>query len=212
MRLSHVLFFIVAFFAVRAAYRALSPQDLSPTNGMAALPPPSLSEFPGVGKVPNQATCPPHKWGRQNFVFTAAASYAVTARVASIARYRLDPESSLAPYDFTLAWGEMDDIPLLESMSISQSGRWFMSQMPRNSKVTLATLVQNIANTHLIPMNEEIWDKLAAVDKYDLVRMRGYLVNIIGPDGWHWGTSMSRNDRGGGSCEVFWVEAVEVLP
>ena len=40
--------------------------------------------------------------------------------------------------------------------------------------------------------------------------MKGYLVKITKADGWHWISSLKRDDTGGGSCELFWVEEVSV--
>ena len=43
----------------------------------------------------------------------------------------------------------------------------------------------------------------------EFVAMRGYLVNVGGPDGFYWNTSLRRDDTGNGACEVFYVESVE---
>jgi hypothetical protein len=39
--------------------------------------------------------------------------------------------------------------------------------------------------------------------------LEGYLVNITGANGWHWNSSMSRDDTGGGSCEVLYLTRVK---
>jgi hypothetical protein len=44
----------------------------------------------------------------------------------------------------------------------------------------------------------------------DVVRLRGYLVRVTAEDGWSWLSSTSRSDTGDGSCEVMWIEGVEV--
>ena len=41
------------------------------------------------------------------------------------------------------------------------------------------------------------------------VSMRGFLVNVGGPDGFYWNTSLRRDDTGNGACEVFYVESIE---
>jgi hypothetical protein len=40
--------------------------------------------------------------------------------------------------------------------------------------------------------------------------MKGYLVKISKADGWHWISSLKRDDTAGGSCELFWVEEVSI--
>jgi hypothetical protein len=43
----------------------------------------------------------------------------------------------------------------------------------------------------------------------EFVAMRGYLVNVTGPNGFSWNTSLRRDDTGNGACELFYVEAIE---
>ena len=38
----------------------------------------------------------------------------------------------------------------------------------------------------------------------------GYLVDVAGPGGFAWNTSLTRNDTGDGACEIVWVETLEV--
>jgi hypothetical protein len=41
--------------------------------------------------------------------------------------------------------------------------------------------------------------------------MKGYLVEITTTEGWRWKSSLKRDDTGGGSCELFWVEQLEIF-
>jgi hypothetical protein len=50
--------------------------------------------------------------------------------------------------------------------------------------------------------------QLLAVRRHVLVTLEGYLVEITRPDGYHWRSSLSRDDTGGGACEVMWVTSV----
>jgi hypothetical protein len=43
------------------------------------------------------------------------------------------------------------------------------------------------------------------------VRLSGYLVEVLGDDGWRWVSSLTREDTGTGACEVIWVEQIELL-
>ena len=43
-----------------------------------------------------------------------------------------------------------------------------------------------------------------------IVTISGYLVDISGPDGFVWNTSMTRSDKGNGACEIVYVEALDV--
>ena len=63
-------------------------------------------------------------------------------------------------------------------------------------------------NMHLIPADPGVESDLDAVREGELVRLSGYLVDARGPQGFTWNTSLSRDDTGGGSCELFYVERV----
>jgi len=43
-----------------------------------------------------------------------------------------------------------------------------------------------------------------------LVALDGYLVDANRADGWHWRTSLTRDDTGDGACELFYVTSVDV--
>jgi hypothetical protein len=38
----------------------------------------------------------------------------------------------------------------------------------------------------------------------------GYLVDVRGPGGFLWNTSLTRTDTGEGACEIVWVDTLEV--
>jgi hypothetical protein len=62
----------------------------------------------------------------------------------------------------------------------------------------------------LIPANDDVRRTLAKVEKGSVVRLAGSLVNVEHPDGWRWRSSTSRDDTGGGSCELLWVTEASV--
>jgi len=54
--------------------------------------------------------------------------------------------------------------------------------------------------------------KLLSVRRHELVAMSGYLVAVSGPGSYQWRSSLSRDDTGGGACEVMWITALESTP
>jgi hypothetical protein len=62
---------------------------------------------------------------------------------------------------------------------------------------------------HMIPANDDIERRLKSVRAGNLVRIRGYLVEVTGKDGFRWKSSLSRSDTGAGACELVWVESLD---
>ncbi|NOX66794.1 MAG: hypothetical protein GXO85_13635 [Chlorobi bacterium] len=62
------------------------------------------------------------------------------------------------------------------------------------------------ANMHIIPANEQVEDELDDILVGEIILFKDYLVKIITDDSFRWQSSLTRNDTGGGACEVVWVE------
>ena len=152
-------------------------------------------------------------WQVGEYEVTPLASYEVTARILSKKPYQQQDgrEGELSPIDLALGWGPMADAAVLTSMNISQKDRWYFVRW-RNAPISKTEVIQNSANTHMIAANPEIAGQLLALEPDQVVRFRGYLVQATAEDGWSWKSSTTRSDTGDGSCELFWVEAIEVVP
>ncbi|MCW8932716.1 MAG: hypothetical protein OQL19_21075 [Gammaproteobacteria bacterium] len=138
------------------------------------------------------------------------ASFEIEAKVLAKKNYSSDPESIASPVDLALGWGRMSDESILEKISISQRKRfyyWRVDEFP----IPRSEIERHSANMHLIPANESIERKIEEVEPGALVRFNGYLVNLERDNGWHWNTSLTRNDTGGGACELVWVEEFDVI-
>lgn len=48
-------------------------------------------------------------------------------------------------------------------------------------------------------------DALDAIRKGDNVRIDGWLIKASATDGWRWRSSTTRDDTGGGACEVIYA-------
>jgi hypothetical protein len=59
---------------------------------------------------------------------------------------------------------------------------------------------------HMIPANRTIAKRLKSVREGNIVEARGYLVNVEADDGWHWRSSLTRQDTGDGACELIWLQ------
>ncbi|HEX7004901.1 MAG TPA: hypothetical protein VF168_12020 [Trueperaceae bacterium] len=165
---------------------------------------------PEISVVPDQSPAAGvSSWRVGEYRVDPLAQYDVTARVLSTHGYSAKREAEVSPIDFALGWGPMADRGLLESLNVSQRNRWYFVRW-RNAPVRAEEVIANSANTHLLPANPQVAAQLQAVQPGDIVRLRGYLVEVSANDGWTWTSSTKRTDTGDGSCEVLWVESVEV--
>jgi len=142
-------------------------------------------------------------------IITPLADFTVKARVLSRQSYSWDNESQLSPVDLALGWGDMARDDIMDKISVSQSGRWYHWRCD-TLPITRKDIETQSCNMHIIPANDKIEDKLSDIRLGHLVELKGMLVEATGKDGWEWRSSLSRSDRGNGSCEVFYVEQIKI--
>ena len=133
------------------------------------------------------------------------AGFSLEARVLSREDYSLGRESDLSPTDLALGWGRMRDDAVLDRLDIDQSNRWYHYRWRGTPPIPVAEIVRSSANMHMIPANASVAKALGNVEEGDRVRIDGWLVQAEAKDGWHWRSSLSREDSGGGACEVVYV-------
>lgn len=144
-------------------------------------------------------------WRFREHRLASLASFEVRARILARERYRWDGGAKLSPIDFALGWGPMSDSAVLDHIRITQSDRWYhwtVSKPP----IPLSQISAHSANMHLIPANARVKKALLGFREGQVIHLRGHLVQVEGPSGFHWTSSLSRLDTGGGSCELVWVE------
>ncbi len=149
-------------------------------------------------------------WTAGEFTIEALAEYKIKARVLSRNNFSFGKESELSPFDLALGWGPMSDQSVIDRIDITQRNRWYHWQadiLP----IPKREISLNSANVHIVPKNDIVENEFDEVYKGSLIEMKGYLVKIIASGGWHWKSSLSRDDTGGGACELFWVEELNVL-
>jgi hypothetical protein len=148
-------------------------------------------------------------WRVGEFKIEELAEYDIKARVLSRNNFSTGKESELSPLDLVLGWGLMSDQSIIDKINISQSNRWYhwnADVLP----IPGTEIRLHSANVHIVPKDELIEEKFDEVYRGSLVDMKGYLVKISKVDGWRWVSSLKRDDTGGGSCELFWVEDLRI--
>ncbi len=138
------------------------------------------------------------------------ATFEITARVLGKERYWFDRGAEIAPYDLALGWGRMSDSAVLDQISISQSWRWYRWRV-RTPPIPMGEIATSSANMHMVPSDDLVRRSLNRVRKGDVVRIVGKLVEVAGPEGFRWKSSLTRGDTGDGACELVWVEDLEIL-
>lgn len=144
---------------------------------------------------------------RGDVMLRTRAHFALTARVLSREDYRMDGGASLAPIDLALGWGRMSDSDVLKDITISQENRfyhWHVEHFP----IPRREIETSSANMHMIPADDAVRHELERVRTGEVIHLEGFLVDASRPDGWHWRTSMTREDTGNGACELVYVESV----
>jgi len=162
-----------------------------------------------AARDPIQNTAPlPHSFTHGDYTVSPLATYHVTAVVLSRSRYRNDPSADIAPLDLALGWGPMSIAGVINELKISQSGRWYEYSWSGDPPLELNGIIQHSANTHCLPATPEIRDRLLSVKRHELVTLDGYLVEVTKTDGYHWRSSLTREDTAGGSCEIMWITGI----
>ena len=147
---------------------------------------------------------------RGDITLTTRARFTLTARVLSREDYHWDALASLIPTDLALGWGRMSDSAVLAQLKISQSYRYFQTRF-KNPPIPVREMEVSSANMHLIPANASVRRAIKRVRAGQVIHLQGFLVDVRRGDDWYVSTSMTRNDTGGGACEVVYVESLEPI-
>jgi hypothetical protein len=142
---------------------------------------------------------------------TPLAGFSLQARVLARENYRLDAGAEFSPVDLALGWGPMAEPGMAEKLNISQSGRFYRYSwggdgppIPQND------IVSNSANMHMVPANNAVAESLNNISENDVIELNGWLIRIEKNDGWHWQSSLTRDDSGDGACELVYVCSIKV--
>jgi hypothetical protein len=162
-----------------------------------------------VSKSPQQINVRDlHSLSLDEYELTPRAEFEIRARVLSRKDYTWGTESNLSPVDLVLGWGVMSDQAVIDRIEISQSSRWYHTRYELPAPVSDKDIIQNSSNMHMVPARKHIRKKLENVRVGDIVLLRGKLIDVDHPSGWHWRTSLRRDDTGAGACEIVYVEEI----
>jgi hypothetical protein len=174
-----------------------------------------VSRPPGVlvADEPRQQDLdPPPRFSDRGYTFAKRARFDITARVLRREIYRVDGGAALAPVDVAVGWGPVSDSRIVDRLEFSQMGRFFYWK-PRDFAtfpLDMNTLSTHAAQIHLIPATKDLDARVRRLRPGQIATIGGYLVDVAGPGGFTWNTSLTRTDTGNGACEIVWVESLDV--
>jgi hypothetical protein len=142
---------------------------------------------------------------KPGFRFEPVAYFELEARVLSRRLYRYDAAAAISPVDLALGWGRMSDTAVIRKLNIRQSDRFYFYSWSQDPPIPTGEIVASSANMHLIPGSASIEGRLKRLKPGNIVRIKGFLVNVRGTQGFTWNTSTLRYDTGNGACEIVWV-------
>jgi hypothetical protein len=135
------------------------------------------------------------------------AVFSLDARVLGVKFYTDDFSASISPCDLALGWGPMSDTAVLDKLDITQGNRFYRWRYWGKAPIPEADIVTHSANMHIIPADASILRKLKSLRKGSLIRLSGNLVVATHPESDKpWRSSLTRDDRGEGACEIIYVK------
>lgn len=147
----------------------------------------------------------------KDYNITPLADFELQAKILAKENYHLGQESKLSPVDLALGWGQMSDQSVVDKIQVSQSGRWYRWSV-EDFPIPRRAIETQSANMHMIPSEGVIADKLERVKQGQIIALKGQLVRVDAEeDGWHWQSSLTREDTGGGACELIYLTHFEIV-
>lgn len=174
---------------------------------------PALTAYPAPVQVALQTPLPPIQVTAQ-VTAQPVARYTIVAHVMAVERYRWGELAEAVPADYALAWGPAAVAEVMTKISVRQSGRWYYWRVKDRDEmppISMSALNSNMANVHVLPADEQVAQALKQAKPGTSLRASGYLVNLKSASEGSMLSSLIRGDSGAGSCEIFYVEQVEVV-
>lgn len=153
--------------------------------------------------------------GNYNWEIRPLARFSAGGVVVGRERYHMGWASDLVPCDLALAWGELVASGAYRDLSWSQGNRWYFWRWSGRFAYDNTFIARHSANVHIIPSTSTLRQAVCSLGPGDLVKLTGSLVHAEGAgenDRVVWRSSLSRDDTGDGSCELLYLESLQIGP
>ncbi len=186
----------------------LQAKALSGGGPVTCAMPPGLDDAAQPRQSPVNGAMPAFRLG--DALVTPLAGFSLQARVLSRENYSIGTESRYSPTDLALGWGPMAQPAVGDALDIEQGSRWYHYHWGNaGPPIAPSDIVSHSANMHMVPGNAAAAEALARIAQGQIVRIDGWLIGIESDQGWHWRSSLSRDDSGAGACELVLVCAIK---
>lgn len=160
---------------------------------------------------PDQSSTSDSDFTYKKYAIKPLKDFKIVARVLSTEHYTSDAGADLVPVDLALGWGRMSETAVISQLNISQGGRFYRYRYKLPAPIPPNEIVSHSANMHMIPSNDLIAKQLNDVRVGQIVHLTGNLVEAKDLEKhWTWRSSLTREDSGGGACELIWVKQLYV--
>jgi len=145
--------------------------------------------------------------GFDTYELSPIANYEISGKVVGVAYYK-NENLAVSPMDLCVVWGNMAN---RTDIVYTQGNRDCTFRATGSS----LDIITHFSNSHIIPANDDILNKLQNVKVGDIVTIKGYLVNVkrtssISSSTWTWISSTSRSDTGNNACEIIYVKGISI--
>jgi hypothetical protein len=137
---------------------------------------------------------------------TPLEAYKIRARVWAKKNYA----NPWMPTDLVLAWGPLLEKQSTQGVFVSQDARMYFFLTPHDGPDE-HWIAKHSANTHMVATNTTMRKTLAKIKPGQILYIEGALVNLTTPEGQTWKSSLSREDRGKGACEILLPNKIQQI-
>ncbi len=123
-----------------------------------------------------------------------------------------DALSAVSPVDLAVAWGAAARRPAREAVELTQSDRRYNWRVRQSDMDVpgVRRFTSSSGNWHMIPASADVGRDLSRVARGDVIQIEGDLVQVTFTNGVYYRSSTSRDDTGGGACEIVRARSISI--
>ena len=150
------------------------------------------------------------KTKQREYKIVPLANYEISGMVVAKNLMFDGEEKNLGPIDLGIIWGKFATKDYDKYVSYRSSQRWLTPHIKNDSVYDWDYIKVHSSHNHLIPANKNVYNAVKGLRNKQKIKLTGYLISV-NLDGRNiWSSSLSRDDWGDHSCEVMYVNKVQI--